>query len=201
MSPTYIDNEDLFLVTRGDKSYKLTGQQFKTEFGTVPPPVSGTVDTPEVLVPADGAGAVDTAVSDEITKVEKSAPYTYSSNIEYTNCEDYPGEVPGTAFKDVEGQWTFTTNTLGVSANAYYVTIVLDSPVENPTIGYSVNNWSSNTVGVPSIWINKDYSTAQLASVVPGAAPQQGSVSFTGSVTSITIGRNLENPPVVAVTI
>jgi hypothetical protein len=56
-----LQDDDLMLVNRGGTSYKATGAEIKDSLGP-----KGTVDTPSIIAPADNAGEVVSAESDEI---------------------------------------------------------------------------------------------------------------------------------------
>ena len=66
-----LQDSDNFIIGRGTESYKITYQDLKDDLNYVPPP-SGTIDTPTVLEPSEGAGGGGTRYlkSDAITAVE-----------------------------------------------------------------------------------------------------------------------------------
>jgi hypothetical protein len=66
-----LQDSDNFIVGRGTDSYKISYQDLKDDLNYVPPP-TGTINTPTVLEPNDGAGGGDTRYlkSDAITEVE-----------------------------------------------------------------------------------------------------------------------------------
>ena len=68
-----LQDSDNFIIGRGTDSYKITYQDLKDDLNYVPPPV-GTINTPTVTEPNDGAGGGDTRYlkSDAITDVEGS---------------------------------------------------------------------------------------------------------------------------------
>ena len=76
-----LQDSDNFIVGRGDESYKITYQDLKDDLNYVPPPV-GTIDTPTVLSPNDGAGGGGTSYieSDTITKVEGAGTNVYTTD-------------------------------------------------------------------------------------------------------------------------
>ena len=72
-----LQDSDNFIIGRGTDSYKITYQDLKDDLNYVPPP-TGTIDTPTVLEPNDGAGGGDARYlkSDAITEVEGSGVST-----------------------------------------------------------------------------------------------------------------------------
>nr|BDD44289.1 hypothetical protein 35 [bacterium] len=72
-----LQDSDNFIVGRGSDTYKITYQDLKDDLNYVPPP-TGTIDTPTVLSPNDGAGGGGShyAKTDGITAVEGSGIYT-----------------------------------------------------------------------------------------------------------------------------
>ena len=66
-----LQDSDNFIIGRGTDSYKITYEDLKDDLNYVPPPV-GTINTPTVTEPNDGAGGGDTRYlkSDAITDVE-----------------------------------------------------------------------------------------------------------------------------------
>ena len=66
-----LQDSDNFIIGRGTDSYKITYEDLKDDLNYVPPPV-GTIDTPTVTEPDEGAGGGGTRYlkSDAITEVE-----------------------------------------------------------------------------------------------------------------------------------
>ena len=66
-----LQDSDNFIIGRGEDSYKISYQDLKDDLNYVPPPV-GTIDTPTVLEPNEGAGGGDKRYlkSDTIIDVE-----------------------------------------------------------------------------------------------------------------------------------
>ena len=69
-------DDDLMLVNRSGTSYKATGAEIKDSLGP-----KGTVDTPSIIAPADNAGEIVQAVSDEIIDVNTFVGPTYSTDV------------------------------------------------------------------------------------------------------------------------
>ncbi len=76
-----LQDSDNFIVGRDEESYKITYQDLKDDLNYVPPP-TGTIDTPQVLSPEDGAGSGDlnSLISDTITKVEGGGTEVYTTD-------------------------------------------------------------------------------------------------------------------------
>ena len=74
-----IQDTDLLVVGRGSESYKITGQDFKDSIGP-----QGTVDKPSIIAPANGAGEMIQAETDQILSVVDTSTPDYTADLTVT---------------------------------------------------------------------------------------------------------------------
>ena len=105
-----LQDSDNFIIGRGTDSYKITYQDLKDDLNYVPPP-TGTINTPTVLEPNDGAGGGDTRYlkSDAITKVEGGGIDTCETSliqsVDKTPPTTYDCRVLNGTFGDTPDSW------------------------------------------------------------------------------------------------
>ena len=172
-----LQDSDNFIIGRGTDSYKITYQDLKDDLNYVPPPV-GTINTPTVTEPNDGAGGGDTRYlkSDAITDVEGGGVETCETDlIQSVNVVNYggtttsvhPNSGPVSVLFNGEYVGSFTNKNIGSSVTAARGLIEFTPPVMDAAF---VGHFSGN-VGIDFDVEYVDGSTQKVDKVgLPGYA-------------------------------
>ena len=114
-------DDDLMLVNRDDVTYKVTGQELKDSLGP-----SGAVAKPKIISPANGAGEIVTAESDEIIGYKT---FTYSNTVDKSNATVNFTDDPSQAFDGVVATTDYTNHAFVISDG--YWTVDLNVACKN----------------------------------------------------------------------
>jgi hypothetical protein len=201
-------DSDNLIIGRGTDSFKITYKDLKDDLNYVPPP-SGTINTPTVLAPEEGAG--DTTprpiVTDTITAVDNTAgsytcetdtiqsvaENTYSSTITSTN--PVAGNNPESIFNGTTGivndtSTAYIAETITWDLSDFNFGASLDFNIYGGgagTVEYRVNDdpWVALNDNDAYVWRTFTASSGQITSFEArggvGAFPGIGAVRVTGS--------------------